>query len=110
VSFEEIDTISQNIGRKLSEKANRDNWNINDAKCKKMRGKAYLGYRRNGKPCILKNVFIRILIYLLTNLKKIYDVQNNRALYYYFLLLFIISTRNVRNFTYIVALRTFHSV
>lgn len=108
VSFEEIDTISQNIGRKLREKANKDTWTRNYAKYKIMRGEAYnLGYRMKEKQSTINNVIIRILIYLLTNLKKTYDVQII-VLYYYLLLLFITSTRNIRNFTYIVALRNLH--
>jgi len=39
VSFEEIDTISQNFGRKRSKRANTDNWTRKYyAKCKRMRG------------------------------------------------------------------------
>lgn len=53
VSVEENDTISKNIGRKRSKKANSDAWSRNDAKCKRMRGEAYLGYRRKEKQSTL---------------------------------------------------------
>lgn len=53
VSVEENDTISQNIGRKRSKKANSEAWSRNDAKCKRTRGEAYLGYRRKEKQSTL---------------------------------------------------------
>lgn len=53
VSVEENDTISQNIGRKRSKKANSEAWSRNDAKCKRIRGEAYLGYRRKEKQSTL---------------------------------------------------------
>lgn len=53
VSVEENDTISQSIGRKRSKKANSDAWSRNDAKIKRMRGEAYLGYRRKEKQSTL---------------------------------------------------------
>lgn len=47
--------ISQNIGRKRSKNANTDTWTRNDAKYKRMREEAYLGYRRKEKQSTLKH-------------------------------------------------------
>lgn len=49
VNFEEIDNSLQNVGRKRHVKSNPSSWNRNETKSKRLRGEAYLGYRRKDK-------------------------------------------------------------